>query len=100
VEDYNPDAEEQASHLNESSSSSSTSKGGASSSQQRRSVGGRHYAKRHYQFATCWDRAKAAWSLILTEEGQPPMPITGGYHGAFLASKRSVIVRPSQRSAG
>jgi len=86
VETYNPDLEDLATGLG-SSSDGTTSASAVST--KRRNVGGNHYSKRHYQYQTYWDRTKAAWSLVLSEEDQPPMPITGGYRGAFLASKRS-----------
>jgi len=43
----------------------------------------------NYQYMTHWDRENVGWSLVLEEENQPPMPITGGYRGAFKASRRA-----------
>jgi hypothetical protein len=33
---------------------------------------------------TWWDASHKGWSVVLEEEGQPPKPITGGYHAAVL----------------
>jgi len=48
-----------------------------------RRTGARAYAgSKYYQYLTWWDASHKGWSVVLEEEGQPPKPITGGYHAA------------------
>jgi hypothetical protein len=44
---------------------------------------------KRFHYMTWWCRVNKSWSLVLEEHDQPPWPITGGFRGAFKASKRS-----------
>lgn len=44
---------------------------------------------RHHHYMTWWCRTNKSWSLVLEESDQPPWPLTGGFKGAFKASKRA-----------
>lgn len=41
------------------------------------------------QFTTHWCRHHKSWSVVVEESDQPVRPITGGYKGAYKASKRA-----------